>query len=99
MKRDKGIGQPFPVRIWTLDVWGNEKDGYEVNDRSEWGIRMMSAEVWNSHRPLIRYLKRTMNSSEDRTHYASFEIEAPDSAHRYINLKGRPLLELEIAIG
>ena len=20
--------------VWTYDVWGNEKDGYEVNDRS-----------------------------------------------------------------
>ena len=22
-------------RVWTYDVWGNEKDGYEVNDRTE----------------------------------------------------------------
>lgn len=22
-------------RVWGLDVWGNDKDGYEVNDRWE----------------------------------------------------------------
>ena len=22
-------------RVWTYDVWGNAKDGYEVNDRRE----------------------------------------------------------------
>ncbi len=22
--------------LWSFDVWGNEKDGYEVNDRSNW---------------------------------------------------------------
>ena len=24
-------------RIWTYDVWGNARDGYDVNDRSKWG--------------------------------------------------------------
>lgn len=24
-------------RVWLLDVWGNAKDGYEVNDRRSWG--------------------------------------------------------------
>ena len=23
------------VELWTYDVWGNEQDGYEVNDRSK----------------------------------------------------------------
>ena len=23
------------IEIWTYDVWGNEDDGYEVNDRSK----------------------------------------------------------------
>lgn len=23
--------------VWTLDVWGNENDGYEVNDRCKVG--------------------------------------------------------------
>jgi hypothetical protein len=23
------------IEIWTYDVWGNEEDGYEVNDRSK----------------------------------------------------------------
>ena len=97
--RTKTATQPFPVRIWTLDVWGNEEDGYTDNDRSEWGTRMITAEVWNSHGPLIRYLKEIMDSPSDRTRFSSFEVDAPDGAHRYIDVKGRPLLELEIAIG
>ena len=23
------------IEVWTYDVWGNEEDGYEVNDRSK----------------------------------------------------------------
>lgn len=26
------------ITVWSLDVWGNEHDGYEVNDRSKFGI-------------------------------------------------------------
>jgi len=25
------------ARVWSLDVWGNEEDGWTVNDRSEIG--------------------------------------------------------------
>jgi len=26
---------PNVIEVWTYDVWGNEEDGYEVNDRTK----------------------------------------------------------------
>ena len=38
---EKPVGRKQPsdtkntIEVWTYDVWGNEEDGYEVNDRSK----------------------------------------------------------------
>ncbi|MFY4731173.1 hypothetical protein [Nitrospira sp. BLG_2] len=34
--------------VWTYDVWGNAKDGYEVNDRRSHGTETI-------HCPIFRY--------------------------------------------
>jgi hypothetical protein len=33
----KAKGQVVKYYVWSLDVWGNEEDGFEVNDRSKAG--------------------------------------------------------------
>lgn len=46
------------VAIWILDVWGNEKDGFEVNDRSRFSVAnvgedFFEAEDWE----ILAFLK------------------------------------------
>ena len=96
--KSKTQGQPFPVRVWSLDVWGNEKDGYQVNDRSERAVKMCTAEIWNGKKTLIQWLKKALDDRGNRAHTDSFTIDG-DRFHRYIDYKGRPLFELEVTQG
>lgn len=97
--KSKTQGQPFPVRIWALDVWGNDKDGYQVNDRSERAVKMCTAEEWNNEKKIIQWLKRALGDRSNRVRFSSFTVEASDRFHRYIDLKGCPLVELEVTQG
>lgn len=46
------------VTVWSLDVWGNQKDGFEVNDRSKQGEYKVPCDfgTWSDEQ-LVRWLK------------------------------------------
>lgn len=79
--------------VWSLDVWGNKRDGFEVNDRSKRGF--IIAEEFADDRKIIRALKRG-GFLYNRSHYSSFSIDGDDrSLHIYWTKTDEPLLQLE----
>lgn len=82
-------------RLYELDVWGNDEDGYDVNDVFRTGFTV-DFEDDISDGDLITLLadegliKKTMTS---RTHREDIEIDG-DEFTIYFNYKGRPEFEL-----
>ena len=48
------------VTAWSYDVWGNKRDGYEVNDRSKIGTFTLSPRTLKSDKAFVRWVKRTL---------------------------------------
>lgn len=75
----KEVGEKWEV--WSIDCWGNARDGYDMNDRSECGYIMLPKEF--SDRQVLEalkeygYLKKTLKMS-------SIEIDGDDTI-MYIN--------------
>lgn len=80
--------------VWSLDVWGNPHDGFEVNDRSKIGNVFLPADL--SDKSIIQCLKRA-EVLRKRMHLKSFRIDGDDCAVT-INLTrtGKPILTLEM---
>lgn len=78
-------------RIWSLDVWGNARDGYEVNDRSQSGGMLTVADP--SDHDLIKGLKER-DKLNKRTHYKSYTTNGDDMAVS-VDYKGMPCYQLE----
>lgn len=82
------------VRVWTYDVWGNEKDGYEVNDRYEVGTyKDMDSIFQAKDGDIISWLKDEGHLVKG-THLKSFEIDGDGEQYLTIDFKGRPILEV-----
>lgn len=84
--------------IHNLDVWGNNTDGYEVNDVYP-SSGEIEATVETTDHELIKALKSTGHINP-KCHYASFEIDG-DEMNIYIDysttrVAGYPLLELRV---
>jgi hypothetical protein len=75
-------------RVWGLDVWGNEEEGYEVNDRSDHGIICIIDE------PTDEEILKAVDL--DYRNPSKFDIDGDDG---YLHIErvrdGRPLLQLE----
>jgi len=84
------------VKAWTYDVWGNKRDGFDVNDRFSAGEYSIDYRTWESEKALKRFAKSVLGirsgvwlssidiDGDDRTAYFTY---APD---------GYPLGEIEV---
>ena len=45
------------VSIISYDVWGNDKDGYEINDSYVWESGVEFNLDWNSDHDIVKFLK------------------------------------------
>lgn len=90
----KGLKSYNKWTVWSLDVWGNHKDGYEVNDRSKRGSVLIPVD--SSDRAILRILKLA-NHLNKNSKYASFRTDGDDSIINIDwNKTGEPLLTLEV---
>lgn len=86
----------YQYNVYSLDVWGNRKDGYEVNDRCKVGSVMIPAEC--TDRQIIKALK-VAGFLRSSCWYKSFTVGGDDNRHIDIDWRidgDRPLLQLEI---
>jgi len=83
----------YTYRFYTYDVWGNEKDGWEVNDvfRSS-GTIELPAEP-HSDRELISWLKGA-GWIKENIRFSNVEVEGEPEHTLYISYKGKPEFEL-----
>lgn len=80
--------------IYTYDVWGNEEDGFDVNDRFKLGTLELSDADVNSDSRLANRLKENGFVKETTT-TSDLEIDG-DKYTLYVNeaSNGYPLFEL-----
>ncbi len=80
-------------KIWTYDVWGNEKDGYEVNDRFPHGVVDLPENPTDAE--IGKMLNREFFSKPQRVNTLAFD---GDDMVIYVNRKrdGFPILELNL---
>ena len=83
-------------RVYILDVWGNPKDGFEVNDRSGCGTIDLPDNY--SDQDLIQaLLDADILASFSGTIKEKFEIDGDDTWLSIDSKKDmRPLLQLEL---
>lgn len=81
-------------KVWALDVWGNERDGFEVNDRSCLGSVMIPENATDA--TIIKALKKRGWIGANKR-FGSFTIDGGDGRTGYINWRknDEPLFELE----
>lgn len=81
-------------KVWSYDVWGNEEEGYIVNDRSETDITLCISED-ASDRDIIKALKTT-GFLKKGLHYDKFIIDGENDYTLYIDYGDHyPVCELE----
>jgi hypothetical protein len=84
---------PSIWRVWALDVWGNSKDGYEVNDRSELRHRIT---LFNADSDPIIIRDLINNGVLTKAAIDKVVIEGDDTTLYVAEKKGdKPLLQLE----
>jgi hypothetical protein len=80
-------------RVFSLDVWGNEKDGYDVNDRRQVGTIDLKYKAFSDDQLLKALVDAgiaTMKRS-DKNHIFI------DGGEDYISIdyKGKPVFQLD----
>ena len=80
------------VEVWSLDVWGNHREGFEVNDRCKMGQVTIPLDM--TDKAIIKALKKNDFISK-RTWYSSFSIDDGERTLT-IDYKQEPFLQLEI---
>lgn len=80
-------------RVWSLDVWGNEREGFEVNDRREAGSIIILDD--SDDKTLLKALKKK-NFINKKCHFKSFHLDG-DNLSIYVDWRknGFPLYQLE----
>lgn len=79
-------------RVFSLDVWGNEEDGYEVNNRFEVGSVSFTEDATDHQ--ICLALKKEGLLRYSKKHLKDVEIDG-DDMWLSIDYKGRPELQLE----
>jgi hypothetical protein len=87
-----GIFKAGKWDVYSLDVWGNEEDGYEVNDRSKIGTVALPPDYTDEY--LLKTLKAEGLINYSKKHLRHIEIEGDDFSIS-IDYKGRPMFQLE----
>lgn len=90
----------FKVRVfefWTYDVWGNRREGYEVNDRRQHGTVAIRCKLetfnigtpheFTTYNPSDRQLSRAVNGM-------GLSWEGQDGAYYAETKYGKPVCEL-----
>lgn len=80
--------------VYSLDVWGNEEDGYEVNDRSRIGtveLPKAFSDEW-----LLKTLKNEGLINYKKSDIKSIEIDGGEDWIS-IDYKGKPFFSLDKA--
>lgn len=83
-------------KVYGLDVWGNAKDGYEVNDRYSIGTIDLPKEFDNA-RLIEELLAEDLLIKNSVKKYLK-HIEIDDSNYPqtiFVDCKGKPLFHLE----
>lgn len=71
-----GRGRIFETyTVWSLDAWGNRRDGFEVNDRSRRGTVLLPQGF--SDKQLLKTLK-SKGWLNKRSQFRSFDIDGDD---------------------
>lgn len=82
-------GNPLcKYRVWSLDVWGNDRDGFEVNDRSEMGFVMVPLDA--DDKSLLSALRKEGFLSLCRAFTTDGDLKTI-----HISYKDKPCLQLE----
>lgn len=81
--------------VFALDVWGNARDGFEINDRSRLRERLLIP-CDASNNDYIRALK-SEGLLNKRCHFKSFRIDGDDRSISIDARKtGEPIYQLEV---
>ena len=79
--------------IWTLDVWGNARDGYNVNDRCKSGKIELPDDA--DDRAVVKALKAD-GWIKAGIHFSSIEIDGDDYGMHVSQARdNRPIYQLE----
>ncbi len=79
--------------VWSLDVWGNAREGFEVNDRQRAQTLMIPAEA--TDREIIQALKRA-ELLNPKCRFASFRLDGDDRLLMLDAAKtGEPIYQME----
>ena len=78
--------------IFENDVWGNERDGFEVNDTATTGLFIKVA-VTDTDKQIIQALKK-VGILKSGCRFKSFKITGEPDSDLYISYRGRPILTL-----
>lgn len=70
------------VRFWSYDVWGNARDGFEVNDRRDEGRATITLRTWENDKALFKIFKRMLGLKAG-LHLSSFDIDGDDTVVYY----------------
>lgn len=80
-------------KMFVFDVWGNDEDGYEVNDRQENGyLIIMDDEAKRDN--LIKALKK-VGFLNNNLRYSKFDEDGDCDYSLFYNYNSIPLFELE----
>lgn len=74
-------------KVYSLDVWGNDKDGYTVNDCYDTGITLNFDDIseWGDFdREVVKHLKRA-GMVKKRSRYNRFDIDGDIDYTIYVN--------------
>lgn len=82
-------------QVWSYDVWGNDKDGYTVNNRFKSEKIFVPYRVLHAgDKDLIAYLKR-IKYVKSKVNSSKIDITGDDDFTLYFEYKGKPEFEFE----
>ena len=86
----------YKYRVFSLDVLGNSKDGFEVNDRSECGTIMVPADSPDPSIAVLKALKNEMLLNKKRQ-FKSFRVDGDDMFISIeVSKSSEPIYQLEV---
>ena len=83
------------VQIWLYEVWGNKKDGYDVNDRWEHDTPItMDEETWTTNKLLKKVIKKYLLKPTIKLSQITFTTEGENYVE--FEVGNRPCGMLEV---
>ena len=85
MKAERKVNR---YQLWTYDVWGNKKDGFDVNNRFKEGIVEIPEDATN--REFLKIVRKAI-SIKRGYHHADFDIDGEPEYTLYVTYTGTSL--------